>query len=134
MTRKIFVSVILVCMLASISWGAVSTLSEQIESVNKSLSEKIDGVSKTLTEKIDGVDKKLSIRMDDLRNGIYLVLTLIALVVSLPFIRKWYDDYAKQRADARKPAFTLEDVQILMERLIAENNVMLLNKIQGGMN
>ena len=110
-------------MLASISWGAVSTLSERIESVNKSLN-----------EKIESVDKKLSIRMDDLRNGIYLVLTLIALVVSLPFIRKWYDDYAKQRADARKPAFTLEDVQILMERLIAENNVMLLNKIQGGMN
>ena len=79
-------------------------------------------------EKIDAVDKKLSVRMDDLRNGLYLILTLIAIVVSLPLVKNWYEERAKRKAELRVPSITLQDVKNLIE----ENNAMLLRKIQGG--
>ena len=104
--------------------GVEKSLNERIDGVEKSLNKKIDGVEKSLTEKIDGVDKRLSARMDDLRNGFYLVLTLISVIIALPFVRKWYDEHK----ELRKPALTLEDVK----KLIEENNTMLLGKIQGG--
>lgn len=107
---------------------SVIVLSERIDNVNKSLNDKIDAVDKRLGEKIDGVDKKLSARMDDLRNGLYLVLTLIVAIISLPFVRNWYEERAKQKTEARNPLFTLDDVK----RLIEENNAMLLSKLQGG--
>ena len=103
-------------------------LSDKIESGNISLNEKIDAVDKRLGEKIDAVDKKLSVRMDDLRNGLYLILTLIAIVVSLPLVKNWYEERAKRKAELRVPSITLQDVKNLIE----ENNAMLLRKIQGG--
>ena len=124
----------------------VASLSERIDGVNKTLSDKIDGVNKTLSEKIDGVDKRLSekidgvnnslsekidgtsTRVDDLRNGLYLAFTLVTVVASLPFLKKWYEEHAQQKLEAMKASFTLEDVK----KLIEENNAMLLTKIQGG--
>ena len=103
-------------------------LSDKIESWNISLNEKTDAVDKRLGEKIDAVDKKLSVRMDDLRNGLYLILTLIAIVVSLPLVKNWYEERAKRKAELRVPSITLQDVKNLIE----ENNAMLLRKIQGG--
>ena len=103
-------------------------LSDKIDSVNTSLNTKIDNVNQSLSDKIDAVDQKLSVRMDDLRNGLYLVLTLIAFVASLPVVKNWYEDRAKRKAESRVPSITLQDVKNLIE----ENNAMLLRKIQGG--
>ena len=118
---------------------AVAVLSERIDGVNKSLNEKIDGVEQKLgnkidaveqklNEKIDAVDKRLSVRMDDLRNGLYLVIALFATIMLLPFVKNWYEERIKQKVEAFKPSFTLDDVK----KLIEENNAMLLSRLQGG--
>ena len=103
---------------------SVAALSERIEGVNNSLSEKIDGVNNSLIEKIEGT----STRVDDLQSGLYLAFTLVTVVASLPFLKKWHDEHAAQKLAAMKPAFTLDDVK----KLIEENNAMLLSKLQGG--
>ena len=110
-------------------------LKEQRKDINElaktvsTLSERIEGVNKSLTEKIDDVDKKLSARIDDLRNGIYLISTLITVIIALPFVKKWYEEHK-----AAKTKLTLEEVKVLIAKAIEENNVMLFTKIQGGMN
>ena len=94
----------------------VTALSERIEGVNATLSGRIDGLDK----RIDGIDK----RIDDLRNGIYLWLVGIGLVVAiiaLPIVQDLLKRWMKSA-----PSITLEDVR----RLIEENNAMLERKFQ----
>ena len=59
--------------------GDIKALSERIDGVNASLSGRIDGLNASLSGRIDGLDK----RIDDLRNGIYLWLVGIGLVVAI---------------------------------------------------
>jgi len=46
----------------------------------------------------------------------------------LPFLSGWYEKRAEQEIKNQVGSFTLDDVK----KLIEENNVMLLNKLQGG--
>ena len=97
-----------------------ATLSGRIDAVNSSLSARIDGLNAGLSGKIDGVDK----RVDDLRNGLYLWLVAIGLVITIIAWPKVQEMLKKWRNAA--PSITLEDVR----RLIEENNAILERKFQ----
>ena len=92
---------------------AVSVLSTRVDGNTSSLSARIDGLDK----RMDNLDK----RIDDLRNGIYLWLVAIGLVIAWP---KLFDKFKNIRKST--PAVTLEDVM----RLIEENNVKLNGRTQ----
>ena len=94
---------------------AVSVLSTRVDGNTSSLSARIDGLDK----RMDNLDK----RIDDLRNGIYLWLVAIGIVVAWP---KLLDKFKNIRKST--PAVTLEDVM----RLIEENNVKLNGRTQAG--
>ncbi|MBR1437842.1 MAG: hypothetical protein IJ587_04830 [Synergistaceae bacterium] len=96
-------------------------LSERIDSVNNSLSERINGVNTSLSGRIDGLDK----RIDDLRNGIYLWLVAIGLVVAWPKLLDKLHSWGKSA-----PSLTLEDVKRLIEEQIAKNNEELLRNLK----
>ena len=101
-----------------------ATLSGRIDAVNSSLSARIDGLNATLSGRIDGLDKRIDgidKRIDDLRNGIYLWLVAIGLIVAWPKARELL-----QRLGKSAPSLTLEDVR----RLIEENNAILERKFQ----
>ena len=77
-----------------------------------------------LAGRVDGIDKRMDIlssRIDDLRNGIYLWLVAIGLVVSWPKVREIFRSMSNS-----SPSITLEDVK----RLIAENNAELLKTLK----
>ena len=97
--------------------GDMKALSERIDGNFTTLSERIDGNFATLSGRIDSLDK----RMDDLRNGIYLWLVAITLIVSWPKARDVLKNWIKPA-----PSITLEDVM----RLIEENNAKLLSQLQ----
>ena len=94
----------------------VTRLSERLEGNTSSLSARIDGLDK----RMEGLDK----RIDDLRNGIYLWLVAIGLVVAIIAWPKVQDMLPKWRKST--PSITLEDVM----RLIEENNLKLERKMQ----
>ena len=97
--------------------GNFTTLSERIDGNSATLSGRIDGNFATLSGRMDGLDK----RMDDLRNGIYLWLVAITLIVSWPKARDVLKNWIKP-----VPSITIEDVM----RLIEENNAKLLRQLQ----
>ena len=72
-----------------------------------------------LSGRVDGLDKRmdsLDKRIDDLRNGIYLWLVAIGLIVAWPKAREMFRKWGTSA-----PSITLEDVR----RLIEENNMKL---------
>ena len=86
-------------------------LDDGIHALNQTvanLSGRVDGLDK----RIDSLDK----RIDDLRNGIYLWLVAIGLIVAWPKAREMFRKWGTSA-----PSITLEDVR----RLIEENNVKL---------
>ncbi|MBQ6980826.1 MAG: hypothetical protein IJQ15_00175 [Synergistaceae bacterium] len=91
----------------------VSELAGRVDGLDK----RIDGLDK----RIDGVNASLSGRIDDLRNGIYLWLVAIGLVVSWPKVKE-----VAQKWGRVTPSITLDDVR----RLIEENNAKLAGKPQ----
>ena len=97
--------------------GNFAKLSERIDGVNASLSGRIDGVNTSLSGRIDSLDK----RIDDLRNGIYLWLAAVGIVIAWPKVSEKFQNWRKSQ-----PSVTLEDVR----RLIEENNAKLQGKPQ----
>ncbi|MBQ7193086.1 MAG: hypothetical protein IJR98_01785 [Synergistaceae bacterium] len=95
-------------MIADLS-DRVANLSERVAN----LSGRVDGLDK----RMDSLDK----RIDDLRNGIYLWLVAIGLVVSWPKLKETVRKWANST-----PSITLEDVK----RLIEENNARTSGKVQ----
>ena len=88
------------------------------------LSERIDGVNASLSGRIDGLDKRmdsLDKRIDDLRNGIYLWLAAVGIVIAWPKLVEKIQNWRKSQ-----PSITLEDVR----RLIEENNARMSGKAQ----
>ena len=95
---------------------AVSVLSERVDRNFETLSGRMDGLDK----RIDSLDK----RIDDLRNGIYLWLVAIGLVVAIiawPKVQDMLPKWGKPAA-----SITLDDVR----RLIEENNARMAGKAQ----
>ena len=104
--------------------GDIKALSERIDGVNASLSERIDGLNAALSGRMDGLDKRmdsLDKRIDDLRNGIYLWLVAVGVVIAWPKVSEKFQNWRKSQ-----PSITLEDVR----RLIEENNAKLQGKPQ----
>jgi hypothetical protein len=58
-------------------------LTTKIDEIDKRLTTKIDEMDKRLTAKIDGVDK----RLDDMRTVLIGLIALIAVAISVPWIR-----------------------------------------------
>ena len=84
-------------------------------------------VVSVLSTRVDGVDKRmdsLDKRIDDLRNGIYLWLVAIGLVIAVLAWPKVQDKLPKW--GKATPSITLEDVK----RLIEENNARMAGKLQ----
>ena len=100
---------------------SVGELSERIVAVNNSLSERINGVNTSLSGRIDSLDK----RIDDLRNGIYLWLVAIGLIIAWPKLLDKLHSWGKSA-----PSVTLEDVKRLIEEQIAKNNEELLRNLK----
>lgn len=96
---------------------AVSVLSERVDRNFETLSGRIDGVNSSLSGQIDSLDK----RIDDLRNGIYLWLVAIGLVIAWPKLQEKLKTLGKPT-----PSITLDDVR----RLIEENNARMAGKAQ----
>ena len=77
-----------------------------------------------LSGRVDGLDKRmdsLDKRIDDLRNGIYLWLVAIGLIVAWPKAREMFRKWGTSA-----PSITLEDVR----RLIEENNAEIRKSFQ----
>ena len=94
------------------------TLSERIEGINSSLSNRIEGVNASLSARIDGLDNRVS----DLRNDIYLGLVILGIIVGLPNIQKFFQWREANRREAHKPAFTLEDVERLIDAKLSSKS------------
>ena len=88
---------------------AVSVMSGRIDGLDK----RIDGVNASLSWKIDSVDK----RIDDVRNGLYLWLVAIGLVVTIFEWPKVQDMFRKLGKSS--PSITLEDVERLIDAKMA---------------
>ena len=101
----------------------VQKLDKLEDSVNKRLDKldtdvnKVNQVVANLSGRVEGLDK----RIDDLRNGIYLWLVAIGLVIAWPKLFEKFQNWGKSA-----PSITLEDVK----RLIEENNVELRKSLQ----
>ena len=93
--------------------GINTSLSSRIEGVNTSLSTRIEGVNTSLSARIEGLDNRVS----DLRNDIYLGLVILGIIVALPNIQKFF-----QWREAHKPAFTLEDVERIIDAKLSSKS------------
>ena len=110
-------------------------INEKLENLDKKLDVVIENINNltqavaVLSERVDGIGKTLDARIDDLRVAFfYLIAALVLTVIILPFLSGWYEKRAKQEIKNQVGSFTLDDVK----KLIEENNVMLLTKLQGG--
>ena len=96
---------------------------EELKEQKRMIADLSDRVA-NLSGRVDGLDKRmdsLDKRIDDLRNGIYLWLVAIGLVVSWPKLKETVRKWANST-----PSITLEDVK----RLIEENNARMSGKVQ----
>ncbi|MBR1437506.1 MAG: hypothetical protein IJ587_03115 [Synergistaceae bacterium] len=88
----------------------------------------VRGDIKALSTRVDGIDKRmdsLDKRIDDLRNGIYLWLVAIGLLIAWPKLIEKFQNWGKS-----KPSITLEDVKRLIEEQLEKNNAELRKSIQ----
>ena len=81
------------------------------------LSERVDRNFETLSARIDGVEGQIG----GLRNGIYLGLVILGIVLGMPAVQKMFQSIAE-----RKPSLTVEDVK----RLIEEHDMKLSGRPQ----
>ena len=74
------------------------------------LSERVDRNFDTLSARIDGVDGQIG----GLRNGIYLGLVVLGIVLGMPAVQKMFQSWAE-----RKPSLTVDDVKRLIDEAIS---------------
>ncbi|MBR0075015.1 MAG: hypothetical protein IJP96_04630 [Synergistaceae bacterium] len=99
------------------------SFSEKISSLEKSFSEKISSVEKNFSGRIDDLQHTMAVqyrslddRIDDLRNGLYLWLVVIGLILGYEPAKKFFQHLQERKAKQSAPSITIEDVK----RLIAE--------------
>ena len=102
----------------------VSVLSTRVDGLDARMGDtrsNLEGRMSDLQRAVDG-------RIGDLRNGIYLGLVVLGIVVGLPAVQKALQKWEEKKAarNASQMPFTLDDVR----RLIEENNVKVLGKPQ----
>lgn len=94
---------------------SVAVLSERVDRNFETLSARINGVDTSLSNRIEGIDNRIS----DLRirDAVYLVMVILGIIVALPNIQKFF-----QWREAHKPAFTLEDVERLIDAKLSSRS------------
>ena len=93
------------------------------------LSTRVDGLEAKMDTRINGLERKLDARIDDLRNGLYLWITVITVIFAYIEIRR----KRQERGDAKEasaPTITLEEIKNLVRQMIAENNATLRRNAQ----
>ena len=68
-----------------------------------------------LSERTDGNYKNLDGRINDLRQDIYLGLVILGLLAGFPAAKEFFK-WREETREARKPSFTLEDVEQLIDK------------------
>ena len=149
MTRKIMLALMMVLSVVSMSSGAASEdmsvyvrkdvfeakmeafmaeirfMNEQTRGEIRTLSTRVDGLEAKMDTRINGLERKLDARIDDLRNGLYLWITVITVIFAYIEIRR----KRQERWDAKEasaPTMTLEEIKNLVGQMIAENNAKLI--------
>lgn len=94
---------------------SVAVLSERVDRNFETLSARINGVDTSLSNRIEGIDNRIS----DLRirDAVYLVMVILGIIAALPGIKKFF-----QWKEAHKPAFTLEDVERLIDAKLSSRS------------
>ncbi len=105
--------------------GEIRALSERLDGKISALSSRVDGLEAKMDTRINGLERKLDARIDDLRNGLYLWITVITVIFAYIEIRR----KRQEREDAKEataPTMTLEEIKNLVGQMIAENNAKLI--------
>ena len=134
MTRKVILALMIVLSVVSMSSGATSedmsvyvrkdvfeAKMEAFMAEIRFMNEQTRGEIRALSSRVDGLDK----RIDDLRNGLYLWITVITVIFAYIEIRR----KRQEREDAKEataPTMTLEEIKNLVGQMIAENNAKLI--------
>ena len=87
-------------------------IDQRLDKLDKSVNDLAQTVA-LLSGRVEGLDKRmdsLNSRIDDLRNGIYLWLMLISILIAWPKVRDKLPKWGKSA-----PSLTLEDVNRLMD-------------------
>ena len=87
-------------------------IDQRLDRLDKSVNDLAQTVA-LMSGRVDGLDKRmdsLNSRIDDLRNGIYLWLMLISILIAWPKVRDKLPKWGKSA-----PSLTLEDVNRLMD-------------------
>ncbi len=138
--RKILAVIVLVLITCSAGYGAVSEdmseyvrkdvfevymqnmlqrldrIDQRLDKLDKSVNDLAQTVA-LLSGRVDGLDKRmdsLNSRIDDLRNGIYLWLMLISILIAWPKVRDKLPKWGKSA-----PSLTLEEVNRLLDERLA---------------
>ena len=78
------------------------------------LSERVDGNFKTLSARLQGVEGQIS----GLRNGIYLGLVILGIVLGMPAVQKMFQSWAER---VKRPSLTVDDVKRLIEEAMSNH-------------
>ena len=98
---------------------------EELKAQRKDITELSRAVS-VLSTRVDGLEAKMDARIDDLRNGLYLWITVITVIFAYIEIRR----KRQERGDTKEATaltMTLEEIRNLVRQMIAENNAKLIN-------
>ena len=91
-------------------------IDQRLDKLDKSVNDLAQTVA-LLSGRVDGLDKRmdsLNSRIDDLRNGIYLWLMLISILIAWPKVRDKLPKWGKSA-----PSLTLEEVNRLLDERLA---------------
>ena len=105
---------------------AIAVLSERTDRNFDTLSTRIDGINTSLSARIDGVNA----RVDDLRNGMYLWLVVIGILVSLVGVLiawprvKHFLQYKEGNNRNRRDIITIEEIERLIDAKLEKRNAL----------
>ena len=135
--KKLLLTIALICTLSGAALGATSedmsvyirqdvynsdmrNINDKLNSILEELRaqrEELKTLNSTvavLSERTDGNYKNLDGRINDLRQDIYLGLVILGLLAGFPAAKEFFK-WREETREARKPPFTLEDVERLID-------------------
>ena len=135
--KNLIFAVIIICTLSGTALGATSedmnvyvrqdvynsdmrNINDKLNSILEELRaqrEELKTLNSTvavLSERTDGNYKNLDGRINDLRQDIYLGLVILGLLAGFPAAKEFFK-WREETREARKPPFTLEDVERLID-------------------
>ena len=135
--KKLLLAIAIICTLSGAALGATSedmnvyvrqdvynsdmrNINDKLNSILEELRaqrEELKTLNSTvavLSERTDGNYKNLDGRINDLRQDIYLGLVILGLLAGFPAAKEFFK-WREETREARKPPFTLEDVERLID-------------------